>query len=149
MLILGPPGRGKTTLLRDLLVHLSDRGLQRIGLVDERGEIAACVEGTPQLYVGSRTDVLTNIRKDSGIMILMRSMNPQWIAVDEITAEHDIHAMEQASYCGVKLIATAHGESLADLKKRPLYKKLLNTGVFGQAAVIYPDRTYRIEEIEI
>ena len=82
-------------------------------------------------------------------MILMRSMNPQWIAVDEITAEHDIHAMEQASYCGVKLIATAHGESLADLKKRPLYKKLLNTGVFGQAAVIYPDRTYRIEEIEI
>jgi len=146
-MILGPPGRGKTTLLRDLIVYLSEEGHQRVGLVDERSEIAACVEGIPQFWVGSRTDILVNVRKDIGIMMMMRTMNPQWIAVDEITAERDLLAIEQASYCGVKIIATAHADGVSDLKKRPLYQHMLKTGVFSSAAVLLPDRTYRIEEI--
>lgn len=146
-LILGPPGRGKTTLLRDLIVHLSEERTARVGVVDERGEIAACVEGVPQLWVGGRTDVLTNVRKDKGIMMLLRTMNPEWIAVDEITAAQDVNAMEHASYCGVKIIATAHADGVSDLKKRPVYRHLLETGVFSQAAVILPDRTYRVEKL--
>lgn len=146
-LILGSPGRGKTTLLRDAIALLSDQRLQRVGLVDERGEIAACVGGIPQLYVGKRTDVLTNVRKDLAIMMLLRTMNPQWIAVDEITAERDILAMEQASYCGIRLLATAHADSLADLNRRPLYRRLLKTGVFSQAVILKPDRTYKLEGI--
>lgn len=147
VLILGPPGRGKTTLLRDLIVHLSEKGHQRVGLVDERGEIAACVDGKPQLWVGSRTDILVNVRKDRGIMMLLRTMNPQWIAVDEITAERDIQAMEQASYCGIRMIATAHAGNISDLRRRPLYRRLMETGLFSQAAVILPDRSYRVEEL--
>ena len=147
-LILGPPGCGKTTLLRDAVKLLSDRNQYRVGLVDERGEIAACVGGVPQLYVGKRTDVLVNVRKEAAIMMLLRTMSPQWIAVDEITAQRDILAMEQASYCGMRLLATAHADSTADLKKRPLYRQLLETGVFSQAAVLSPDRTYKVEAIK-
>ena len=148
-LLLGPPGYGKTTLLRDAVALLSDHRKQRVGLVDERGEIAACVGGVPQLYVGKRTDVLVNVRKDAAIMMLLRTMNPQWIAVDEITAERDILAMEQAAYCGICLLATAHADSVADLEKRPLYRRLLETGVFSQAAVIMSDRTYNVEGINL
>lgn len=146
-LILGPPGRGKTTLLRDAVALLSDRRRQRVGLVDERGEIAACVNGIPQLHIGERTDVLVNVRKDAAIMMLLRTMNPQWIAVDEITAERDVLTMEQAAYCGVKILATAHADSVSDLRNRPLYLRLLETGVFFQAAVLHADRTYHLEEI--
>lgn len=106
-LILGPPGSGKTTLLRECVRSLSDGG-SRVGLVDERGELAACRLGVPQLDVGAQTDVLTGCGKSEGIYLLLRAMNPQWIAVDEITAPEDIRAMEEASYCGVRFLATAH-----------------------------------------
>lgn len=148
-LILGPPGRGKTTLLRDAIRQLSDRRRQRVGLVDERGEIAACTGGVPQLAIGSRTDVLVNIRKDTAIMMLLRTMTPQWIAVDEITAQRDIAAMEQAAYCGAFILATAHAGCVDDLKRRPLYKKLLESRVFTKAAVLREDRSYDVEEVEI
>lgn len=146
-LMLGPPGSGKSTLLRDAVRQLSDKGRQYIGLADERGELSAAVAGNYQLSVGSRTDVLVNVPKAQAIMMLLRTMNPDWIALDEITAPEDIKALEQASYCGVKLLATAHGDTMKDLSCRPLYQRLMETGVFRQIAVLRRDKSYEILEV--
>ena len=147
-LILGPPGSGKTTLLRDTVRLLSDRRRATVGLVDERGELSASVNGTPQLQVGSRTDVLINIPKATAVMMLLRTMNPSWIALDEITAPADLEAIRQAAYCGVHLLATAHGMERNDLYQRPLYRKLLKSGVFRQVVILRPDKSYSVEEIK-
>ncbi|MBQ1410433.1 MAG: stage III sporulation protein AB [Oscillospiraceae bacterium] len=146
-LILGPPGAGKTTVLRDLIRQSSDRFGQRVGVVDERGELAACRNGVPQLNVGQHTDVLTGFPKAAGIEQLVRTMAPQWIALDEITASADISCMEQAAYCGVRFLATAHAASFAELTARPLYRQLLKTRVFENLALILPDRSIAWERM--
>jgi stage III sporulation protein AA len=144
-LILGPPGAGKTTLLRDMTRQLSDRFRQRVGLVDERGELAACEDAVPQLSVGRRTDVLTGCPKAVGVEILVRTMSPQWIVVDEITSEKDVEAMIRASYCGVRFLATAHAADIGDLDRRPLYRALGQTEIFENFAMIRSDRSVQCE----
>lgn len=139
-LILSPPGGGKTTLLRDLIRCLSyGEGCppRRVGLADERGELAAMAEGRPALDVGPRTDVMDGCPKAVAVEVLLRGMNPQVLAVDEITAAQDVRAMLQAAGCGVTLLATAHGGALADLDRRPLYRELMAQGVFGRLVLIH------------
>lgn len=148
-LLVGPPGCGKTTLLRDLIRQLSDRRRQIVGLADERGELSAAVDGCAGLPVGSRTEILVQVPKGQAMEMLLRTMNPQWIAADEITAPQDLRAMEEISYCGVSLLATAHGENLEELRRRPLYRKLLELGIFRQAIVMARDKSYTLEEMEI
>lgn len=147
-LILGPPGSGKTTLLRDLVRQLSDRLGQRVGLVDSRGELAACVDGQPQLAVGRRTDVVSLMPKAEAMELLIRSMSPRWIAVDEITAPADVEAMAGASYCGVGLLATAHGYGREDLARRPLYRRLAELGVFSLLVILDGQKQYRMERMD-
>ncbi len=108
-LIISPPGCGKTTLLRDIIRQLSNGGL-KIGVVDERSEIAACYHGVPQNDLGIRTDVLDGCPKTTGVELLLRSMSPEVIAVDELGGAEDIAVMKKSIYCGCKLLATAHGE---------------------------------------
>ncbi len=150
-LILSPPGMGKTTLLRALLRSLSDRYSLRVALADERGEVAALWRGVPQFSIGERTDVLEGCPKAEGMLMLLRSMNPQVLCADEITAPKDIEAISTAANCGVSVLATAHGASLEELQRRTLYHTLLEQQVFQRVIFIQRQtdgsRRYRMERI--
>lgn len=146
-LIIGPPGRGKTTLLRDLIRQLSDRCGERICVADERMELAACVDGQPQFDLGQHSDILSAVKKKEAIVMLLRSMNPQWIAVDEISASGDVEEMLRASYCGVKFLATAHASCMDELHARPLYRELLHSGAFENLITILPERRIKTERL--
>lgn len=147
-LIAGPPGSGKTTLLRDMVRQLSDRFGRRVAVIDERGELAACRGGTPQLDVGAHTDVLSGCPKEKGIPLTVRTMAPEWLAVDEITAAADAEALAEAACCGVRFLATVHAASQEELQQRPVYRKLFAAGIFEHIAVIGSDRGIRWERIK-
>lgn len=153
-LILSPPGCGKTTLLRDLVRCISDgEGTEpmRVGLVDERGEIAAMENGLPQMDVGRRTDVLEGCPREEALMMLLRGMNPQVLAVDEITAEADAGALSAAAGCGVILLATTHSTKVSELFDRQSCGRLLERGVFRRAVYITFNRgkrNYIVEKLD-
>lgn len=150
-LIIASPGAGKTTLLRDLIRGLSDGSAlcppQRVAVVDERSEIAVMYQGLPQMSIGKHTDVLDACPKAIGIPLLVRSANPQIIAVDEITAAEDIRAILAASNCGVRFLATIHAADKQELQHKPLYAKLLKANVFSSVVTIGKDRQYRVEKL--
>lgn len=141
-MIISPPKAGKTTLLRDLIRQLSSGSYKlgskgfKIGVVDERSEIACCYEGVPQNDVGIRTDVLDGCPKARGIMMLLRSMSPEIIATDEIGRLEDVEALEEAINAGVKLLTTAHGMDLEDLKKRPTIRRLIENQFFDRYLIL-------------
>lgn len=141
LLLIGPPGSGKTTLLRDLIRRVSRQG--SVCVVDERGELFPdnCFS------VGAGIDVLYGCSKSKGIELLLRTMGPDWIAVDEITAAEDCEALLQAGWCGVRLVATAHALDLQDLRTRPVYRPLWESGFFRNACILSKNRTYRMERI--
>lgn len=140
ILILGAPGWGKTTLLRDIARQIS--GKSTVAVVDERGEIFP--SGFSR---GPRMDVLTGAPKAGGVEMVLRTMGPEWIAVDEITAEEDCRALLQAQGCGVRLLATAHAGSPEEFRARPVYKALLDNHLFEYLLILHSDKSYRTERI--
>lgn len=131
VMIVGAPGSGKTTILRDTVRQLSDRGAA-VGLVDERGEVAACFEGVPQLDVGERTHVLDGCDKESGVSWLLRAMRPEIIAMDELGGESECTAVRAASAAGVKVLMTVHARDAQTLCLRPGVSRLLRDGTVGR-----------------
>lgn len=142
VLILGAPGWGKTTLLRDLARRLAAEKI--ICVVDERGELFP--DG---LQRGKRMDVLSGFPKPIGINMVLRTMGPAYIAVDEITEEEDCRSLIQAANCGVHLLATVHAASRQDLKSRDLYRLLLDKHVFQTCLLLQKDKSYRVERMEL
>ena len=127
-LIISPPRCGKTTLLRDVIRQISDgnRWIKgcTVGVVDERSELGGCYLGVIQNNLGMRTDILDRCPKADGMIMLIRSMAPQVVAVDEIGAKEDVHAIEYAMHCGCKMLATAHGDSMEEICKKTIFEKI-------------------------
>jgi stage III sporulation protein AA len=144
-LIISPPQQGKTTMLRDLIRLVSGgswpdskrpgQGL-KLGVVDERSELAACVHGVPTFDVGPRTDVLDGCPKAEGMMMLIRSMSPDVLAVDEIGRPEDAAAIHEAVRSGIRVFATAHGRDLDEIRRRPVLRELILDNVFHRYVVL-------------
>ena len=150
-LIISPPGAGKTTLLRDIIRNVSD-GIEninfngcKVGVVDERGEIAAMYKGMPQNNVGIQTDIMENVSKPLGMKMLIRSMSPDVIACDEIGSKEDIDAIVYAVCSGVKGIFTAHGANFNDLTNNPELNNLIDKCIIER--IIFLDK--RLEKGKI
>ncbi|MGI6118988.1 MAG: stage III sporulation protein AA [Desulfosporosinus sp.] len=141
-LLISPPRAGKTTLLRDLIRIISNgvpqiglRG-QTVGVVDERGELAGMWQGVPTYNLGYRTDVLDGCPKASGMNMLVRSMAPQVMAMDELGHSDDVNALVDALRTGVRILSTAHAASLEEALRRPTLARLLEQGVFERLVVL-------------
>lgn len=138
-LIISPPCCGKTTLLRDIVRQLSQGSVipaKKVCVVDERSEIAACVDGIPQNHLGERTDVIDCCPKAEGMLMVIRAMSPDIVAVDEIGGKKDIEAIESVIHCGCIVIGTVHGADVKELYQKPELGALLKRGVFGRLIVL-------------
>lgn len=141
VLIIGGPGWGKTTLLRDLIRQRSKH--QTVAVVDERGELFP--EG---FDTGMRTDILRGCQKAQGLEQLLRAMGPQCIALDEITAAADCDGLIRVAGCGTALLATAHAGSMEEFLSRPVYRSLIQKGIFQWVLVMGQDKHFKAERMK-
>lgn len=150
-LIVSPPGAGKTTLLRDIIRNLSNGTEEitgkNIGVVDERGEIAAMYKGIPQNDLGIRTDIIENIKKSVGMKMLIRSMAPEIIVADEIGSKEDVQEINYAVCSGIKGIFTAHGNSFEDLKLNPAIAELIEKYIFERLIFLDKNNKGKVNKI--
>ena len=168
------PGVGKTTYLRDAIRILSD-GVSvlsdgeekyvdnskmeismenqnktgvKICVVDERCEIAACVNGIPQNDLGRRTDVLDACPKLAGMRMVLRSMSPEVIAVDELGDETEFALLQKMCTSGVKILGTMHAGDMEDVQRNVLVRECMKEGIIERFVELVRlangERTFRI-----
>lgn len=142
ILLIGPPGSGKTTLLRDLAREIAKK--ETVCVVDERRELFP--EG---ILRGRRMDVMYGCSKRDGIDMMLRTMTPDCIVMDEITSESDCECLIRAGWCGVRMLATAHASSISDLKKREIYRSLVTNRLFDHVLVLDRDKSWREEKVAV
>jgi len=114
-----------------------------VGVVDERSEIAGCYMGIPQNRIGARTDVLDNCPKSSGMMMLIRSMAPKVIAIDELGGNEDVAALKKVLHCGCRVVVTIHAASLDEVKRKREIRELLQDKVFERFIVLSREEDVR------
>ena len=137
-LIISPPQTGKTTLLRDITRQVSNRGF-KTGVADDRGELGAMYGGELQNDLGAQTDLIDNAPKAEAILLLLRTMSPKVIISDEIACERDVDAIRLAHGTGVSIIATTHGRTLEEVKRREILKPIFRDCVFEQVILLNRD----------
>lgn len=142
VLLIGRPGSGKTTLLRDLIRQLSRK--EAVAVIDQRRELFP-----PCFATGEQTDVLTGCEKDTAVDMLLRTMAPDTIAMDEITRPADCQALLRAAWCGVRLIATAHAADAMELQRRAVYRPLVQGHVFDHLITLRPDKSFSIGRMPV
>ncbi|WP_200411260.1 stage III sporulation protein AA [Virgibacillus salexigens] len=139
-LIVGAPQTGKTTLIRDIARIIStgwkNVPAKKVGVIDERSEIAASIKGVPQHDLGLRTDVMDACPKAEGMMMMIRSMSPEILIVDEIGGKKDVDALLEALNAGVVVVCSVHGQTLEELKKRPTIQALINQRIFHRYLIL-------------
>lgn len=151
-LIISEPGKGKTTLLRDVVRNISNgienkfNGLN-VSVIDERGEISATYKGCMKNDLGIRTDVISDIPKSIGLRMAIRSMAPNVIVADEIGSRQDVEAIKFALCCGVKGIFTAHGKNIEDICKNPELNDLIKNKIFDKIIKIEGKNNFICERI--
>ncbi len=139
LLIAGPPGSGKTTILRDLIRQLSNGNtsrLRRVAVIDSRCEISGSHLGCAVNDLGANTDVLITEQKACGIEIALRTMFPDIIAFDEIGTERELKSVADSFCAGVDIITTAHAGSISELRTRTVTNALLKSGAISQVAFL-------------
>lgn len=139
-LLVSPPMGGKTTVIRDLARQISNRGF-KVGIIDDRGEIAAMYKGIPQNDIGLQTDVVENAPKLESVIMLLRSMSPQVVITDEISCEEDARAVKQCFGTGVGVIGSAHGITADEIMQKKFLSELIGKGGFETVAVLSPEGT--------
>ena len=136
VLIVSPPGGGKTTALRELIRLVSDKG-NRVSVVDDREELFPYVEEGEVYERGECTDVVSGADKERAALMLLRTMNPEYIALDEISKKQEINAVREICGCGVKIISTAHGTNIDEMQKRQAYRELFEEKIFTHILEIH------------
>jgi len=147
IMIIGRPGSGKTTYLRDLIRQISNNANESICVIDEKEEIFPMAQNQYCFDRGEHTDVLSGCCKSVGIETALRNLSPGTIAVDEITAEIDCEAVLHAGWCGVRLIATAHAGNRNDFFSRPIYRRIIDSQLFDTLVIMSPDKRWVAERM--